>query len=102
MLFIAIVFGCLGLLSLAGFVTLYMQIGALADELRAGRESDTVYLGEQLDAVADKLQGLRLDADKHRKELAGHGERIKELAIHIEGPPSMRKPIFRPQDPQQQ
>lgn len=92
MLFLAIVFGFLGLLVLAGFVTLYMQIGALGDELRAARARDGLDLAEQLDAVADKLQGMRLDFDGHQKKLEGHGERIKELALHIEGPPSMRHP----------
>ena len=92
MLFLAIVFGFLGLLVLAGFVTLYMQIGALGDELRAARARDGLDLAEQLDAVADKLQGMRLDFDGHQKKLEGHGERIKELAVHIEGPPSLRHP----------
>lgn len=92
MFFLAIVFGFLGLLMLAGFVTLHMQIGALGDELRAARERDTIYVAQQLDAVADKLQGLRLDADAHKTGLETHGERIKELALHIEGPPSMRRP----------
>ena len=93
MVFVAVVLACLGVLMIAGFVLLYVQIGALADELRAARKDDALKLATQLDAVADKQQGMRLDLGAMTKELQGQRQNVAALALHIEGPPSMRHPV---------
>jgi hypothetical protein len=87
--FVAVVLGCLGVLMIAGFVAAYAQIGALADELRAARKDDALKLATQLDAIADKQQGTRLD-------LAAMTKNVAALALCIEGPPSMRRPTLPP------
>jgi hypothetical protein len=71
--FVAVVLACLGALMIGGFVVLYAQLGALADELRAARKDDAHQLATQLDAIA------------------------AALALCIEGPPSMRRPTLPPQ-----
>ena len=93
MVFVAVVLACLGVLMVGGFVGLYMQIGALADELREARKADAHQLATQLDAVADKQQGMRLDLGAIAKELQGQRQNVAALALHIEGPPSMRHPV---------
>lgn len=90
MAFVAIVLCCLGLLVVAGFVALWVQLGALADELRAGRETDARTLATQLDTVADKQQGMRLDLAAMTKELQGQRQNVAALTLQLEGPPSMR------------
>ena len=90
MVFVAVVLACLGVLMVGGFVGLYMQIGALADELREARTADAHQLATQLDAIADKQQGMRLDLEAMKKNVAA-------LALCIEGPPSMRRPTLPPQ-----
>ena len=90
MAFVAVVLACLGVLMIAGFVVVYVQIGALADELRETRKDDAHQLATQLDAIADKQQGMRLDLDAMKKNVAA-------LALCIEGPPSMRRPTLPPQ-----
>lgn len=94
MVFLAIVLGFFGVLMLAGFVVLYAQIGALADELRSAREDDARQLATQLDAIADKQQGTRLDLGAMTKELQGQRQNVAALALCIEGPPSMRRPTL--------
>jgi len=93
-MFVAIVLGCLGLLMIAGFVVLYVQLAALADELREARTADAQQLATQLDAVADKQQGMRLDLAAMTKELQAQRRNVAALALHIEGPPSMRRPVL--------
>ncbi len=93
MVFVAVVLACLGVLMVGGFVGLYMQIGALADELREARKADAHQLATQLDAIADKQQGMRLDFGMMTKELQVQRQSIAALALHIEGPPSMRHPV---------
>jgi len=88
--FVAVVLACLGALMIAGFVVLYVQLAAIADELRAAREEDAQKLATQLDAIADKQQGTRLDLGAMTKELQGQRRNVAALALHIEGPPSMR------------
>ncbi len=90
--FVAVVLGCLGALMLAGFVVVYVQLGALADELRAARADDAHQLATQLDAIADKQQGMRLDVDAMTKELKGQRQNMAALTLQLEGPPSMRRP----------
>jgi hypothetical protein len=85
--FVAVVLACLGTLMIAGFVVLYAQLGALADELREARTADALKLETQLDAIADKQQGMRLDLEAMKKNVAA-------LALCIEGPPSMRRPAL--------
>lgn len=69
----------------------WVQLGALADELRAGRETDARTLATQLDAVADKQQGMRLDLAAMTKELQGQRQNVAALTLQLEGPPSMRR-----------
>jgi len=95
--FVAVVLACLGVLMIAGFVLLYVQIGALADELRTARKDDAHQLATQLDAIADKQQGMRLDLGAMTKELQGQRQNVAALALSIEGPPSMRRPTLPPQ-----
>ena len=90
MVFVAVVLACLGALMIGGFVVMYAQLGALADELRTARKDDAHQLATQLDAIADKQQGMRLDLDAMKKNVAA-------LALSIEGPPSMRRPTLPPQ-----
>lgn len=85
MMFVAVVLGLLGLLIVVGFVVLLAKLGALADELREARTKDGGALAAQLDAIADRQQGMRLDLDAHRKSIEG-------LTHQLEGPPSMRRP----------
>lgn len=85
MAFVAVVLGLLGLLGIVAFVVLYAKLGALADELRDARAQDAHQLGAQLDAVADKLQGVRLDLGRQRRS-------IEALTTQLEGPPSLRRP----------
>lgn len=93
---VAIVLCGLGLLMIAGFVMIYMQLGALADELRLAREADAHRLAAQLDAVADKQQGMRLDIAALTKELQGQRQNVADLTLQLEGPPSMRRPVLPP------
>ncbi len=65
MVFVAIVLCCLGLLMIAGFVVVHVQLAALADELREARTTDALKLATQLDAVADKQQGMRARRQLH-------------------------------------
>ena len=90
MVFVAVVLACLGALMIAGFVVMYAQIGALADELREARTADAHQLATQLDAIADKQQGMRLDLEAMKKNVAA-------LALCIEGPPSVRLSMLPPQ-----
>jgi hypothetical protein len=83
--FVAVVLGLLGLLGIVAFVVLYAKLGALADELRDARAQDAHQLGTQLDAVADKLQGVRFDLGEQRRS-------IEDLTAQLEGPPSLRRP----------
>lgn len=92
MVFVAVVLACLGALMIAGFVGLYVQLGALADELREARATDAHDLAKQLDAIADKQQGMRLDLDAMTKELLGQRQNVAALTFQLEGPPSMRRP----------
>lgn len=85
MVFVAIVLACLGLLILAGFVGLLMKLGSLADELRDARARDAHDLATQLDGMADKLHGLRLDLTAQRRSL-------DDLTLEVQGPPSLRHP----------
>jgi hypothetical protein len=85
MVFVAIVLGCLGVMIIAGFVGLHMKMGSLADELRDARARDAHDLATQLDGVADKLHGLRLDVTAHRRSL-------DDLTLEVQGPPSLRRP----------
>ena len=97
MFFVAIVLCCLGLLMVVGFVVVFLKLAALGDELREARTTDAHHLATQLDAVADKQQGMRLDLAAMKKELEGQRQNVAALALHIEGPPSMRRPVL-PQD----
>lgn len=90
--FVAIVLCCLGLLMVVGFAMLWAQLGALADEMRAARAADAHQLATQLDAVADKQQGMRLDLAALTKELQGQRQNLAALTFQLEGPPSMRRP----------
>jgi hypothetical protein len=85
-----------GLTIFVGLVLLYLKIGALADALRDARSTDAHHLAMQLDAIADKQQGMRVDLGALRKELGRQERSIAALALHIEGPPSMRHPTFPP------
>ena len=89
MVFVAVAVAALGLLVLGGFVVLHLKLGALGDELRDARQRDALDLSVQLDGIADKQQGTRHDLERMTK-------RIGELALHIEGPPSMRHPTLPP------
>lgn len=91
MVFVAIVLGLLGGLMVVGFIVLAAKLGALADELREARKNDAHQLGTQLDAIADKLQGQRLDLSAQRQSLEG-------LAAQLDGPPSMRRPPLMNRD----
>ncbi len=94
MVFVAIVLGCLGLLMIAGFVVVHVQLAALADELREAFTTDALKLATQLDAMADKQQGMRLDLAAMTKELRAQRQNVAALALCIEGPPSMRRPVL--------
>ena len=96
MVLVAVVLGAFGLMMVTGLVLLYLKIAALADELRDAREADALNLSIQLDAIADKQQGTRLDLTAIKGELSTGNERIGALALHIEGPPSMRHPTLPP------
>ena len=96
MVFVAVVLAGFGLVMIVGLVLLYLKIGALADELRDARTADAHSLAVQLDAIADKQQGTRHDLDRLTGELRTGHERIGALALHIEGPPSMRHPTLPP------
>ena len=85
MTFVAVVLGLLGLLGIVAFVVLYAKLGALADEVRDARAEDAHHLGAQLDAVADKLQGMRLDLGAQKRS-------VETLTTQLEGPPSVRRP----------
>ena len=52
MVFVAVVLACLGVLMIAGFVLLYVQIGALADELRTARKDDAISVCRVVTAAA--------------------------------------------------
>ena len=90
----AVVLGFLGALMIAGFVLLYVKLGALADELRDARASDAHRLATQLDAIADKQQGTRLDLDRMTKAVTAQGQSLTTLARELQGPPSMRRPTL--------
>lgn len=96
MLFVALVLVGLGLVMVVGLVALYLKIGALGDELRDARAADAHSLAVQLDAIADKQQGTRHDLDRIDKDIRTGNDRIAELALHIEGPPSLRHPTLPP------
>jgi hypothetical protein len=83
--FVAVVLGLLGLLGILAFVVMYAKLGALADELRDARAENAHQLGTQLDAIADKLQGMRLDLGRQERS-------IEALTTQLEGPPSLRRP----------
>jgi hypothetical protein len=83
--FVAVVLGLLGLLGIVAFLLLYAKIGALADELRDARAEDAYQLGAQLDAIADKLTGVRLDLGAQKRS-------VETLTTQLEGPPSVRRP----------
>ena len=85
MVFVAVVLGLLGVLMVVGVVVVTAKLGALADELREARQNDAHQLGMQLDAIADKLQGTRLDLSAQRRSIEG-------FAAQLDGPPSMRRP----------
>lgn len=92
--FVALVLGLLGVLMIVGFVVLLVKLGALADELREARASDAHQLATQLDAIADKQQGTRLDLDRMTKVIATQGESLAALALEFRGPPSLRRPTL--------
>lgn len=96
MVLVAVVLGAFGLLMVVGFVILHLQLGALTDELRDMRAADAHNLAMQLDAIADKQQGTRLDLNRIDEDIRTGNERIGALALHIEGPPSMRHPTLPP------
>lgn len=85
MTFVAVVLGLLGLLGIVAFMVLYAKLGALGDELRDARAEDTHHLGAQLDAIADKLQGMRLDLGAQKRS-------VETLTTQLVGPPSVRRP----------
>ncbi|MFO0589824.1 MAG: hypothetical protein U0441_19950 [Polyangiaceae bacterium] len=89
MVFIAVVLAGLGILVVVGFVGLHLKMGSLADEMRDARSRDAHDLGMQLDAVTDKLHGLRLD-------LAALRRSQEQLTLEVQGPPSMRRPTHPP------
>lgn len=89
MVFIAVVLASLGLLLIGGFVVLHLKMGSLADELRDARSRDAHDLATQLDAITDKLHGLRLDLTAQRRSL-------DQLTLEIQGPPSLRVPTHPP------
>lgn len=92
MAFVSIVLACLGALMIAGFVALYLKLGALADELRDARASDAHALAIHLDAVADKQQGIRLDLTALTRKIEGQQQSVEALTFQLEGPPSLRRP----------
>ena len=92
MVFVAVVLALLGALMVAGFVVLSLKLGALAEELRDARASDAHHLQVQLDAIADKQQGTRLDLDRMTTELQAQSQGLAGLTFQLEGPPSMRRP----------
>ena len=94
MAFVAVVLGLLGVLMIGGFVVLHVKLGALADELREARASDAHQLGTQLDAIADKQQGTRLDLDRMTKAITMQGQSLAALTRELQGPPSMRRPTL--------
>lgn len=96
MVLVAVVLGAFGLLMVTGLVLLYLKMGSLADELRDAREADALSLSIQLDSIADKQQGTRLDLHRMDGDIRTGNERIAELALHIEGPPSLRHPTLSP------
>ena len=96
MMGLVVVVVAFGLVMMVGLLLLYLKIGALADELRDARAADAHNVAVQLDAIADKQQGTRLDLDRITGELRAGNERIGALALHIEGPPSMRHPTLPP------
>lgn len=100
MVFVAVVLALLGALMIVGFVVLLLKLGALADELRDARTRDTHDLKVQLDAIADKQQGTRLDLDRMTSALQTQGQSLASLAFQLEGPPSMRRPILPRSDAQ--
>ena len=85
MAFVAVVLGLLGLLGIVVFVLLYAKLGALGDELRDTRAQEAHQLGAQLNAIADKLQGMRFDLDAQKGS-------VDALTTQLEGPPSLRRP----------
>lgn len=89
MVFVALVLGCLGLLIIAGFVGLHAKMGSLADELRDARARDAHDLATQMDAMVDKLHGLRLDVTAQRRT-------VEQLTLEVQGPPSLRRPPLAP------
>ena len=94
MAFVAMVLGLLGVLMIAGFVVLLVKLGALADELRDARANDAHDLARQLDAIADKQQGTRLDLDRMTTAITTQGQSLAALTFQLEGPPSMRRPTL--------
>ena len=94
MAFVAMVLGLLGVLMIAGFVVLLVKLGALADELRDARANDAHDLARQLDAIADKQQGTRLDLDRMTTAITTQGRSLAALTFQLEGPPSMRRPTL--------
>lgn len=93
-MFVAVVLILLGVLMLVGFAVLYVELGALADELRDARARDAHQLATQLDAIADKQQGTRLDLDRLTAAVGTHSHRVAALTYQLEGPPSMRRPTL--------
>lgn len=94
MVFVAVVLGLLGVLMIAGFVVLHVKLGALADELRDARANDALQLATQLDAIADKQQGTRLDLDRMTKAVTVQSQSLVGLTRELQGPPSMRRPTL--------
>lgn len=94
MAFVAVVLALLGCLMIIGFVAMYLKLAALADELRDARETDARSIATQLDAIADKQQGTRIDLAAMTQEIKGQHQTIEALTFQLEGPPSMRRPVL--------
>lgn len=94
MAFVAVLLALLGALMIVGFLALYLKLGALADEIRDVRERDALQLATQLDAIADKQQGTRLDLDRMTSAIQTQGRALAALTFQLEGPPSMRRPAL--------
>jgi len=92
--FVAVVLALLGWLMIIGFVAMYLKLCALADELRAARKADGLHLGTQLDAIADKQQGMRIDLNRMKGAIHGQQQKIEALTFQLEGPQSMRRPVL--------
>lgn len=85
MAFVAVVLGLLGAMMIGGFVVLGGMLRALAQEQREAREADLQKLAVHLLKLATAVQGVRLD-------LNAQGRSVEQLALELQGPPSLRRP----------